>query len=135
MFGIKTPFSPYWRAFLPIYWVICTHLLGFISLLVRVWGHVFNFAGKVDLLMKICAGLQRRSFLRLQSIESDLIQYQSYNRSKDPLVEGCIKQRCERGYSSLSDLIYNDRGFAGLEFRLIQIVLYLVILISIVDVV
>ena len=63
------------------------------------------------------------SVLHLQSIESDLIQYQNYNRSKDPLVEGCIKQRCVRGYTRCS--MRDDHSFAENEFYLIQFVMYL----------
>ena len=79
----------------------------------RVWSYEVWFV--IDLLVEINAIMQQTSKLQLPSTTSNLILSQDYNRSKDPLVEGCVKQRCERGYSKLSYLIYNDRSFVNFE--------------------
>ena len=79
--------------------------------------------------------MQQTSKLQLPSTASNSIQSQDYNRSKDPLLKGCVKQWCERGYLELSDLIYNDRSFVNIELYLIKIVMYLLTFISNVDVV
>lgn len=84
--------------------------------------------------MKTCAMSRHISLLHLQSIASDLVPFQNYNKSKDPLIGGCIKQRCEKGYAKVLVLIYNDRGFVDLEFYYIQI-MYSLVLIYIVHVV
>lgn len=63
--------------------------------------------------MKIYSVSRHISILHLQPIISNLVIFQNYNRLKNPIVEGCIKQLCdEREYTKVSDLIYNDRGFA-----------------------
>ena len=41
----------------------------------------------------------------------------------------------ERGYSELSNLIYNDRSFVNFELSLVKVVMYLLIFISDVDIV
>ena len=79
--------------------------------------------------------MQQTLKLQLPSTISNSILSQDYNRSKTPLVEGCVKQRCERGYSELSDLIYNYRSFVNFELSLVKVVMYLLIFISDVDVV
>ena len=78
--------------------------------------------------------------MQLPSTISNSIPSQYYNRSKDPIAEGCVKQRCGRGYSKLSDLIYNDRSFVNFKLSLIivvmiKVVMYLLIFISDVDIV
>ena len=83
---------PFIGLILPIYLV-----LVLISLLVRVCGYEFWFL--VDLLVEINAIMQQTLKLQLTSITSNSILSQDYNKLKDQLVEGCIKQRCERGYS------------------------------------
>ena len=40
-----------------------------------------------------------------------LISISNHTRSKNPLKEGCIKQRCDREKNSMLDLLYNDRNF------------------------
>ena len=86
-------------------------------------------------LIKNYAVSKHISDLQLQSMVSDLILFQNYNISEDPLVESCIKQRCGRGYAELLDLLYNNRAFANSEFYLFKFVMYLIFLISIVNVV
>ena len=85
--------------------------------------------------MKNYAVSKQISDLQLQSMVSDLILFQKYKMSEDPLVEGCIKQRCGREYTELLDLLHNNRAFANSEFYLYKIVMYLLFLISIVNVV
>ena len=119
-------FYPFIGLILPIYWVL-------ISLFVRVWSYEGWFV--IDLLVEINAIIQQTPKLQLPSTTSNLFLFQDYNRSKDPLVEGCIKHRYERGYSELSDLIYNNRSFVNFELSLIKIIIYLLILISEVNVV
>ena len=79
--------------------------------------------------------MQQKPKLQLPSTTSNSILSQDYNRSKDPLVEDCIKQQCEKENSELSDIIYNDRGFVNFELYLVKIVIYLLIFNSDVDVV
>ena len=73
--------------------------------------------------------------MQLPSTISNSILSQDYNKSKDPLVGGCVKQRYERGYSELSYLIYNDRSFVNFELSLIKVIMYLLIFICDVDIV
>ena len=103
------------------------------SLLVRVWS--YELWSLVDLLVEINAMMQQTPKLQLSSTTSNSILSQDYNRSKDPLVEGCIKQRCGRENSELSDLIHNDRSFVIFELYLVLVAMYLLIFISDVDVV
>ena len=123
---VRELFYPFIGLILPIYWVLK-------SLLVRVWS--YEFWSLVDLLVEINAMMQQTPKLQLSSTTSNSILSQDYNRSKDPLVEGCIKQRCGRGYSELSDLIHNDRSFVIFELYLVLVAMYLLIFISDVDVV
>ena len=79
---------------------------------------VRKFWSPVNLSVEINVIMQQTPKLQLPSTTSttlNSILSQDYNRSKDPLVEGCVKQRCERGYSKLSYLIYNDRSFVNFE--------------------
>ena len=63
------------------------------------------------------------SRLRLQSLVLNLILFQNYKRSTDPLAEGCIRQRCERqGFLEVLDLLNDNRGFIILELYLGKIV-------------
>ena len=73
--------------------------------------------------------------LQLLSTASNSILSQDYNRSKDPLVEGCVKQRCGREYPELSDLIHYDRSFVKFELFLVKVVIYLQNFISDVNVI
>ena len=81
-------FYPFIGLILPVYWVL-------ISLHVRVWG--YEFCSLVDLLVQINAIMQQILKIQLPSTTSNSILSQDYNKSKEPLVEGCIKQRCGRG--------------------------------------
>ena len=99
----------------------------------EILGYEFWFL--VDLLVEINAMMEQTPKLQLPSITSNSILSQDYNRSKDPLVKGCIKQRCGRGYSELSDFIHNDRSFVNFELYLVKVVMYLLIFISYVDVI
>ena len=85
----------------------------------RVWSYEVWFV--IDLLVEINAIMQQTTKLQLPSIISNSILSQDYNRSKDPLVKGCVKQRCEREYLELSDLIYNDCSFVNFELFLIKV--------------
>jgi len=78
----------------------------------------------VDLLVEINAMMQHTPKLQLSSTTLNSILSQDYNRSKNPLVEGCIKQRCGRGYSELTDLIHNDRSFIIFELYLVLVDMY-----------
>ena len=119
-------FYPSIGLILPIYWVL-------ISLFVRLWSYEVWFV--IDLWVEIHAIMQQTLKLQLLSTTTNSILSQDYNRSKDPLVEGYLKQRCRRGCSELSDLIYNDRSFVNFELSLVKVVMYLFIFISDVDVV
>ena len=79
--------------------------------------------------------MQQTLKLQLPSTTSNPILSEYYNRSKDPLVESCVKQWCEKEYLELSDLIYNDRSFVNFELFLVNVFMYLLIFISDVDVV
>ena len=94
----------------------------------RVWSYEVWFV--VDLLVEINAIMQQTTKLQLPSTISNSILSQDYNRSKNPLVEGRVKQRCGKRYSELSDLIYNNYSFVNFELSLIKIVMYLLIFIS-----
>ena len=118
MIRINTCLLPTWELFypfigliLPIYWVL-------ISLIVRLWSYEVWFV--IDLLAEINAIMEHVPKLQLSSTTSNLILSRDYNRSKDPLVEGCVKQRCGKEYSELSDLIYNDRSFVNFELFLVK---------------
>ena len=124
--------SDYKRVVLIIYWVDSNHILVLIFLFVRVWSYEVWLV--IDLLVEIDAMMQQTPKLQLLSTTSNSIKSQDYNRSKDPFVECCVKQRCEREYSELSDLIYNDRSFVNFELSLVEVVMYLLIFISDVDV-
>ena len=80
-----------------------------------------------------------REYKRYQiAITINYIKHNSNSRLQRierPLVEGCIKQRCGREYSKLSDLIHNDRSFVNFKLFLVKIVMYLLIFISDVNVV
>ena len=104
-----------------------------LSLLVRVWR--YEFWSPVDLLVEINVIMQQILKLQLPSITSNSILSQDYNTSKDPFVEGCVKQRCGRGYSELLDLIYDDRSFVNFELSLFTVFMYLLIFIFDVNVV
>ena len=119
---------PYIRVVLPIHWVDSTHILDFDLSLREIWSYEVWFV--IDLLVAIM-----QQILQLPSTTSNSILSQDYNILKDPLVESCVKQRCERGYSELSDLIYNDRSFVNFELSLVKVVMYSLIFISNVDVV
>ena len=71
--------------------------------------------------------------MQLLLIISNYIISQDYNRPKDPLIEGCNKQRCGRRYLELSDLIHNDRNFVIFELYLVKVVMYLLNFMSYVD--
>jgi hypothetical protein len=88
----------------------------------RVWG--YEFWSLVDLLVESDAIMQQTPKLQLSSTTSNSILPQDCNRSKDPVVENCTKQRFERGYSELSDLIYNDHSFVNFELYLVKVVMY-----------
>ena len=79
----------------------------------RAWGYEFRFL--VELLVEINAIIQQTPKLQLPS---NSVLSKDYYRSKDPFIEGCIKQRCGREYSELSDLIHNDRSFVNFELYL-----------------
>ena len=64
--------------------------------------------------------MQQTQKLQLLSTTSNSILSQDYNKLKDPLVEGCIKQLCGRGYSELSDLIHNDHSFVNFELVVVK---------------
>ena len=119
-------FYPFIELILPIYWVL-------ISLLVRVWRYEFWYL--VNLLVEIYAITQQTLKLQLSSTTSNSILSQDYNRSKDPLIRDWIKQQCRRGYLELLDLIHNDRSFVNFELYLVKVIMYLLILISDIDVV
>ena len=96
-------FYPFNGLNLLIYWVL-------ISLLVRVWG--YESQSLVDLLVEINAIMQQTPKLQLLSTISNSILSQDYNRSKDPLVEGCIKQdvdediqNCQISYTTIVVLL------------------------------
>ena len=57
------------------------------------------------------------------------------NKCKIRTYQGCIKQRCGKGYSKLSDLIHNDRNFVNCELFLVKIVMCLLIFVSDIDVI
>ena len=78
--------------------------------------------------------MQQTLKLQLLSITSNLSLSQDYNKSKDPLLKGCINQRCRKGYSQLLDLIHNDNSFVNFELYLAKVVIYLLIFISNVNV-
>lgn len=87
-----------------------THILDFISLFVRVWGYAFNFTGRFDSLMNMCAVLQHISILHLNSLGSTSITLQN-DRWKDLRVEGRIKHQYEKRYTQVSNFIYNICAF------------------------
>ena len=118
-------FYPFIMLILPIYWVL-------ISLFMRVWSYKVWFV--INLLVEINTIMQQTSKLQLLSITSNSILSQDYYRSKDPLVEGCQTTMWKR-ILRISDLIYNDRSFVNFELSLVKIVMYLLILISDIDVV
>ena len=117
---------PFIGLILPIYWVL-------ISLFVRVWSYKVWFV--IDLLVKLNIIMQHTTKLQLPSTMSNSIIFQDYKRSKKPLVEGCVKQRCRKGYSKLSDLICNDHSFVNFKLSLIKVVMYLLIFMSDVNIV
>ena len=117
----KELFYQFIELMLPKYWVL-------ISLIVRVWGYIFW--SLVDLLAEINAIMQQTP-----STTSNSILSQDYNRSKDPLVEGCIKQRCGIGYSKLSNFIHSDCNFANFELYLVKVVIHLLIFVSNINIV
>ena len=99
----------------------------------RVWNYKVWFV--IDLLVEINAIMQHTPKLQLPSTKSKSILSQDYNRSNDLLVEDCVKERCERGYSELSDIIYNDRSFVNFKLSLVKVVMYLLIFISDVNII
>ena len=56
----------------------------------------------VNLLVEINAIMQQTPKLQLSSTTLSLIISQNYNRSMNPLVKGCIKERCGREYLEMS---------------------------------
>ena len=86
-------------------------------------------------MVKINTIIQQTPKLQLPSTTSNSILPQDYNRSKDPLVEGRVKQRCGREFSTLSDFIYNNYSFVNFELSLVKVIMYMLIFISNVDVV
>ena len=88
-----------------------------------------------DLLVENNVLIQQTLKLQLPLTTSNSILPQDYNRSNDPFVEDCVKNKCERGYSELLGLIYNDRSFINFELSLVKVVMYLLIFISDVDVI
>ena len=60
----------------------------------------------------------------LTIVELNLVLHENYIRSLDPLVEGCIRQRCERGYIK-GLILLNDHGFAILALSVFLILLIL----------
>ena len=77
----------------------------------------------------------RVSVRLIQSVVLNLFLFQSHTRSKDPLEEGYIKQRCDKGNTSVLEILNNDRDFFYIKFCLIKIVMYLIVCYSIIDVV
>lgn len=93
----------------------------------------FNFTGKSNLLMKIYTMLQQMLVSRLQSITR---QFNSISKRliKKHVEESCTKQQHERVYSSMPDF-HKYLGFCQIEILSDQTVLYLLVLISIIDVI
>ena len=79
--------------------------------------------------------LSQVSVVLIQSIVSNISLLESHTRPKDSLEGDCIKQRCNRGKTSMLDLLHNDHDFFYIDFCLTGIVMYLIDCYSIADVV
>ena len=125
--------SPYKTTILLIHWIDSNHIWVLISPLVLVWS--YEFWSIIDLLVDIKEKMQQTPNYNYYQLHQIQFYLKTTIRSKDPLVEGCIKQRCGRGYLELSDLIHNDCSLVNFELFLVKIVMYLLIFIYDVDVV
>ena len=63
-----------------------------------------------------------------------LINTSKPHQIKDPLQGDFIKQRCDRGKTSVLDLLYNDRDLFYIEVCLIKNAMYLIDCYSVIDV-
>ena len=117
-----------------------THILGIISLHVRVWRLCFlifvyssrcwfvdrNLCGDVKISFTI-TWIKFSFYLKTTKDRQTPLQiHQNYKRSTDPLAEDyIIRQQCKRrGFSEVLDLL-NDRGFVILELYLFHFDMYL----------
>ena len=70
--------------------------------MVRVWSLVINS------MIKRYMASSRVSVLLIQSLISNLSLFQNHTRSKNPLGGGCIKQQCDKGNTSMLNLLYDN---------------------------